>query len=482
MNEFIIKLSLFFLYLLPKIRKKMLLSQIYFLPSIVSLLWFFSFLLKNKSYRQGLFCCAEGLSIAFYAVLGTYFYPDVHYDTMVKVESVGIPCGLLFPVFLVSFMYMHYSGKRLGHRFFFLLVIPAIVVGVSINLLSFLLGFDVAADICRQHMSPEGLTGTFDNEMARIYCLFRYDIFRFFNYVNIITIAIFCFSIMHRQGYRFGDIYRFFFRRKPTTRSRTIAVMYLVELLILASVLILGRMYISSNVISGVLLTIALATVKHIIAYLEFYSDDDKMVTLYELSHLTLFYGKIDDRPLAEMTKEENAPAEKSSPEENNMSEEVNSTEDDNTPEEENTSENGNAPEEEEKEEALEVEETHIENLITMAHIKMDKRIEQFRELMEDKKVWTDEDLTAQTICDMMDIGKTTLSALISQHYDSTFRDLVNQYRIEEAKKFMVENPKSTQEIVAEHCGFKNAQYFNTQFKKLVGETPAMWLASNHTK
>ena len=448
----------------------MLLSQIYFLPSIVSLLWFFSFLLKNKSYRQGLFCCAEGLSIAFYAVLGTYFYPDVHYDTMVKVETVGIPCGLLFPVFLVSFMFMHFSGKRLGHRFFFLLVIPAIVVGVTINLLSFLLGFDVAADICRQHMTPEGLTGALDTEMARIYCLVRYDIFRFFNYANIFIIAILCISIMHRQGYRFGDISRFFFRRKPTTRSRTIAVMYMVELLILASVLILGRKYISENVISGVLLTIALAAVKHIIAYLEFYSDDDKMVTLYELSHLTLFYGKISDRPLEEMTKEENVPAEGNIPAEKNAPEEKEEEEvviggEENTPEEE-------------KEEALEIEKTHIETLITTAHIKMDKRIEQFRELMEDKKIWMDEDLTAQTICDMMDIGKTTLSALIGQQYDSTLRDLINQYRIEEAKKFMAENPKSTQEIVAEHCGFKNAQYFNTQFKKLVGETPAMWLAT----
>lgn len=450
----------------------MLLSQIYFLPSIVSLLWFFSFLLKNKSYRQGLFCCAEGLSIAFYAVLGTYFYPDVHYDTMVKVETVGIPCGLLFPVFLVSFMYMHFSGKRLGHRFFFLLVIPAIVVGVTINLLSFLLGFDAAADICRQHMTPEGLTGALNTEMARIYCLVRYDIFRFFNYANIFIIAILCISIMHRQGYRFGDIFRFFFRRKPTTRSRTIAVMYMVELMILASVLILGRKYISENVISGVLLTIALAAVKHIIAYLEFYSDDDKMVTLYELSHLTLFYGKISDRPLEEMTKEESDPAEGNTPAEKNAPEEKEEVEvviggEENTEEEE-----------EEKEEALEIEKTHIETLITTAHIKMDKRIEQFRELMEDKKIWMDEDLTAQTICDMMDIGKTTLSALISQQYDSTLRDLINQYRIEEAKKFMAENPKSTQEIVAEHCGFKNAQYFNTQFKKLVGETPAMWLAT----
>lgn len=426
----------------------MLLSQIYFLPSIVSLLWFFSFLLKNKSYRQGLFCCAEGLSVAFYAVLGTYFYPHVDYDTMVKVETVGIPCGLLFPVFLVSFMYMHYAGKRLGHRFFFLLVTPAIIVGVVINLLTFLLGFDVAAEVCRQYMTPEGLTGALDTEMAQIYCLFRYTIFRFFNFINIFTIALFCFAIMHRQGYRFGDIFRFFFRRKPTTRSRTIAVTYLVELLILGSVLILGRMYISAHVFAGALLTIALAAVKHIIAYLEFYSDDNKTVTLYELSHLTLFYGKVNNQPQAETTENESIPDE------------------------------GSAPEKEVSEEV----ETHVENLVTAAQIKMDKRIEQFRDLMENKKVWADEDLTAQTICDMMDIGKTTLSALISQHYDSNFRDLVNQYRIEEAKRFMVENPRSTQEIVAEHCGFKNAQYFNTQFKKLVGETPAMWLASNHSE
>lgn len=113
--------------------------------------------------------------------------------------------------------------------------------------------------------------------------------------------------------------------------------------------------------------------------------------------------------------------------------------------------------------------------------MKMDKRLEQFRELMEVEQVWHDEELTAASLCDMMNIGKTTLSAMISQQYDSTFRDIINNYRIDAAKRYMQAHPKATQEIVAQHCGFRTAQYFNTQFKKVVGETPTMWLARNVT-
>lgn len=427
----------------------MLLSQIYFLPCIVSLLWFVSFILKKKSYRQGLFCCAEGFSVAFYAVLGIYFYPDVDYDTMVKIETIGIPTGLLFPVFLIAYMYMHYAGKRIDHRLFFLFIIPAIVVGVAVNLLSFILGFEQAAQVCRQFLSKEGLTGAFDTELNHIYCLFRYHIFRWLEYTNVVTLTILCFAILRTQGYKFGDVSRFFFRGKQTTRSRTIAFTYLIELAIMASLLTFGRVFISEHVIVGIFLTIAVSAIKHIIAYLEFYSDDEKLVTLYELSHLTLFYGKVTNTQEAQ-------PA---------------------------TNENQNSdPENKQDDVVVNNETSKVIHPNTPAQIKMDKRIEQFRELMEEKKIWMDEDLTAQTICDLMSIGKTTLSMLIAQQYDSTLRDVVNQYRIDEAKAFMAANPKVTQEIVAQHCGFKNASYFNALFKKIVGDTPAMWLAGNNSE
>lgn len=236
---------------------------------------------------------------------------------------------------------------------------------------------------------------------------------------------------MRRQGYHFGDISRFFFRGKASTHSRVIAFLYIAELTLIIPPMWLGGVFVSNNVSLGVFLTVALAVVKHLIAFVEFYSDQEKPVTLYELSHLTLFNREGEDSDAdKQMTEDE---------------------------EEEN------------------------KNVPTPAQLKMNKRLEQFRELMEKEEVWRDEELTAASLCDMMGIGKTTLSAMISQQYDSTFRDIINNYRIEAAKRYMLDHPKATQETVAQECGFRTAQYFNTQFKKAVGKTPAMWFTHHVT-
>lgn len=400
----------------------MLLLLIYFLPCVVSLLWFFSFILKSKTPRQKLFCAAEGLSVVFYAILCCYFYPDKDYDTMVRMEVVCIPFCMLFAAYLVSYLYMHYAGRKLDARTFFWLIVPSVVLAVSIGQLCYLMGFDAAADVSRQFVSPEGLVGGYDTRLNHLYIFSTYYLFMAFSAAFLLFSLVLCLAILSSQGYRFGDVCRFFFKGRQTTRSRTIAVMYILELTVLAAMLASGSRFIIMHMWLGVALSIFLASAKHIIAYLEFYSDDDRPVTLYELSHLTLLAATPKPEP-------------------------------DQKPESE-------------------------VQTITAAQIKMSKRLEHFRKLMEEDKVWQDENLTSQTLCEMMDIGKTTLSALVSQYYDMAFRDLVNQYRIDAAQRYMMDNPKATQETVAQYCGFKNAQYFNTQFKKVVGTTPAMWLAS----
>lgn len=401
----------------------MILSLIYFLPCIVSLLWFFSFVLKKKNYRQNIFCYAEGISVGFYAILGIYLFPNIDYVTMVRMEAISIPLGVLFPAFLIAYMYMHCFGKKMDDKLFFLLITPSIAVAVAVNLLCHIIGFDQAAEVSRQFAQPEGLQGVLNTNLNRLYCFITYNVFVALCALYTLFIYIYCFLTLYRRGYRFGDVFRFFFCGKATTRSRAIAFMYIVELTLMIPPLCMSGVFVSQHVSLGIFLTVAIASVKYIIAYLEFYSDQAQPVTLYELSHLTLF--KAEDETAS-----------------------TNSLADVN------------------------------KHVPTPAQIKMDKRLEQFRRLMEEEQVWKDEDLTATTLCERMGIGKTTLSAMINQQYDTTFRDIVNNYRIEAAKRFMKKNPQATQDIVAQQCGFKNAQYFNTQFKKVVGETPAMWLAS----
>lgn len=406
----------------------MLISFIHSLPSMVSLLWFFSFLLKVKTPRQKLFCCAEGISVIFYAILAVYFFPTVDYETMVKMETASIPAGISLCGLIVAYMYMHFSGKRMNGIYISILQIPAIVLCSAVGLLCYIIGFEQAADISRQFATPEGLVGEYATKINRLYCFFTYDMFMMEAGFYVALILFLCFATLRKQGYRLGDLSRFFFKGKPSTRSRTIAVMYILEMLLMIMMMTTGSVFLAKHAIFGVMITIALAATKHIIAYLEFYSDDDKPVTLYELSHLTL-YKKETEQNSIDSTQYNNDSAQSPS-------------------------------------------------TLTSGNAKVDDRIELLQELMEVKKIWRNEELTSQLVCEMMNIGKTTLSQLVNQFYNMPFRDLINKYRIDEAKRYMKANPTATQEVVAQHCGFKNAQYFNTQFKKMVGETPAVWLVS----
>lgn len=82
-------------------------------------------------------------------------------------------------------------------------------------------------------------------------------------------------------------------------------------------------------------------------------------------------------------------------------------------------------------------------------------------------------------------IGRDELAALLhySQNYLSkifrtqmgmSFRDCVNHYRIEEAKRLLTGTSRNIGDIALE-IGFESMAYFSTVFKKHCGMTPAQW-------
>lgn len=388
---------------------------------MVSLLWFISFLTKKKNPSQRLFCSALGFSVAFYALYASYIVTSRDYPTMVRMEAVCIPLSIVASVFLTAYFHMLYSGKRIRNLHLAVLAAPAIAEGVAILTQCYLMGFDNAADVSRQFATPEGLTGSYDTKINHLYCSFTYDVFIIMGAAYTLTSAVFCILTLVRHGYRPGNFFRFLFKGQPTVRERAIAFLYLPEILLLIPIQMLGSVYISQHVLLGVFLMTLLSALKHVIAYIEFYSDQQSAITLDSLIHLTL-NNMLQETPAA-------APA--------SSKEDVSAT-----------------------------------GII-------DSRIQKFEELMTVEKIWRDENLNAETICKRLGIGKTTFSQLVNLHYGMTLRELINQRRIEEAKVFMTENPGAKLEEVAEHCGFRNAQYFNTLFRKIVGVTPAAWRTGN---
>lgn len=403
----------------------MLLTIIYFIPSLVSLLWLTLFILKKKSSRQVQFCRAIAFSVLFYAMLAMYVIPGIDYSHLVRANLVFLPAALCFPVFLIPYVHMLHKDSPMRNRAVVLSSIPVIVEAVALWIITYIVGFDQAAGIAGGHFSRTAAEATMNSRLSYIYGIVQNDLFAFLICVYSVSVLLICLKVLKKYGYRSGDFGRFLVLRQATPRSVAIVFFIIIEILLLVVTILLGAVYVSAHPVAGVAFTLSFALLEHFIAYMEFFSDDPRSVTLFSLSHLS-FPGYSEESPSVSPSAVPVA-----------------------------------APETRHDRQASDT--------------RIGKRAEQLRLIMQEEKLWMDENLDAALLCEKMGISKATLSQIVSQSYDMSLRELIAKYRIEEAKSYMLSHPKATQETVAQHCGFKNAQYFNAQFKKLVGDTPAMW-------
>jgi ligand-binding sensor domain-containing protein/AraC-like DNA-binding protein len=96
-------------------------------------------------------------------------------------------------------------------------------------------------------------------------------------------------------------------------------------------------------------------------------------------------------------------------------------------------------------------------------------------QLMEEKKVFLDADLTLYKLARQLNVHYNHLSQIINEKLKRSFNDFINSYRIEEAKK-KLENPAENKKTILEiayETGFYSKSVFNTAFKKFTGMTPS---------
>ncbi len=88
------------------------------------------------------------------------------------------------------------------------------------------------------------------------------------------------------------------------------------------------------------------------------------------------------------------------------------------------------------------------------------------------------------TIDEMADIVSMTVPSFcrfFKRATNKTFSLFLNQYRISQACDLLIEKNLAIIEI-AYQVGFKIATYFNSQFKKIVGQNPASYIKSFHNQ
>lgn len=102
------------------------------------------------------------------------------------------------------------------------------------------------------------------------------------------------------------------------------------------------------------------------------------------------------------------------------------------------------------------------------------------QKLLERDRVYLDPDLTLDQLAGMMSIPPRKLSQYINDHHHSSFYELINTFRIDEARRLMTNSsdPRLTVQEVMYQSGFVSRSSFNTLFKKKTGLTPTAFRKS----
>ena len=114
-------------------------------------------------------------------------------------------------------------------------------------------------------------------------------------------------------------------------------------------------------------------------------------------------------------------------------------------------------------------------------YLKTEKQFKDIDNHIREKQKYLTPKYTLQNLSSELEIGTSTLSAIINNQAGKSFIEYINEMRVEQAKKILIDSKYSNYTIVAVglESGFNSKSTFYNVFKKHTGKTP---LAYKETK
>lgn len=99
----------------------------------------------------------------------------------------------------------------------------------------------------------------------------------------------------------------------------------------------------------------------------------------------------------------------------------------------------------------------------------------QIIEIIEEEKLYKEMGLSVNDVADKIGVQTYLVSQAINSCLDKNFFEVINRYRVEEAKELLLDETKDYLSIVGIgfEAGFSSKTAFNTAFKKYTGMTPS---------
>lgn len=109
---------------------------------------------------------------------------------------------------------------------------------------------------------------------------------------------------------------------------------------------------------------------------------------------------------------------------------------------------------------------------------------EKIQEVMAQKQLFQDPELTLLALAEATDAPTYHVSQVLSELAGANFYDFVNKYRVETAKRLLLDPSKKHYTVlaVAYESGFNSKTTFNKVFRKMTNQTPTEYLAEVQAK
>lgn len=106
------------------------------------------------------------------------------------------------------------------------------------------------------------------------------------------------------------------------------------------------------------------------------------------------------------------------------------------------------------------------------------------RHAMEVDNLYLDPELNLARVSEQTGIQQKTISSILNQYHQTSFSDFVNEYRVEEVKRRMLDpaNQHLTISGIALESGFNSQATFQRAFKHVTGVSPREYMATSLKK
>ena len=94
--------------------------------------------------------------------------------------------------------------------------------------------------------------------------------------------------------------------------------------------------------------------------------------------------------------------------------------------------------------------------------------------LLKLEKIYHEPTYSRSDLARELGVPEATVSKVINVHFKKSFPQLLNEYRVEDSKRLLLETDASIK-IVSEEVGFNSLPSFNRVFKDVVGQSPSSY-------